>query len=201
MSKKKKNNQEFDKELTDMVDSIGRMMGSGFGFLSSVFDDIYKDPRDNDVYELGHGLSLVVDKEIKDNTSRYSHLYKDGKRISDTIFRLGGMSYGFQGKPFTQLIVYLDYPKNTWGNHCIINKNGEITLMQTKSLDHLYYKRGVIASMGGIYYNVETGVAIVKGGSSIESEHFLFVENSYYSEYEKGVWKIEYETGKYEIFK
>lgn len=193
--KKNKKDLKLENDVKNLLDTLSMAMK-----VSVVFDEIFKDPRDEDVFELGHGLSLVVDKEIKNNTSRFSHLYKDGKRISNTIFRLGGMSYGFKGKPFTQLIVCPNYPKDTWGDHCIINKNGEITLIQKKSMDSLYYWKGVIGSMGGTYYNVETGVPIVKGSAKVTSENYLFVENSYNNEYAKGVWKIEYETGKYEIF-
>lgn len=197
---KKKNNKEFEEEMNQMMDGLSTIMRGGYGIFNNIFNAVIKDPRDNNVYELGHGLSLVVDQTIESNTSRYSHLFKDGMRISDTYFRLGGLSYGFEKKPYAQLIVYKDYPNETWGDHCIIDATGKIVLTQQKSFESLYYWKGVIASMGGTYYNLQTGLPIVKGSTTIKSERFLFIENNYGTDYAHGVWKIEYETGNFEIF-
>lgn len=198
MSKKKDN--EFDKETNEMIGGIGAIFGYSYTLLNNIMNHVTKDPRDNDVYELGNGLSLVVDHTLERNTSRYSHLCRDGKRITDTYFRLGGMSHGFDGKPYAQLIVYNNYPKETWGDHCIIDATGKIVMTQKKSFESLYYSKGVIASMGGTYYNLLTGLPIVNGSSTVKSKNFFFVENNYGTDYAHGVWKIEYETGKIEIF-
>jgi hypothetical protein len=69
------------------------------------------------------------------------------------------------------------------------------------SFDSLYYIRGEIATMKGIYYNLKTGQPIVKGDSTVKSKYYLFVENTYNKDYELGVYKIDYETGEFEIFK
>lgn len=166
-----------------------------------IFNDAFtgklpKDPLERGI--LGQGLYLVPLK-IKDNKLDYSYLYKDGKKISKYIFRIGGMCNGFKKGNYCNLIQY-DNIKTSFGNHCIIDTNGKIMLMCENILDYPYYLRGVIASTKDVYYNLLTQQPIVKGSHSINSEKYLFVENNYNKEYKKGVYKIDYETGNFEIF-
>jgi hypothetical protein len=165
------------------------------------------DPRDADSFHLGHDLYLVVDETIEDNRLRYGKIHKDGKPISDMLFRLGGLGSGFNGKPYTGLISYPNFPEETWGFHCIIDSNGKIVLTQDKDnrLDYPYYLKGVIALWKDKYINLLTGQVITKGSKSLESEQYFFVECSPYSwekePFEKGVYKIDKATGEYEIIK
>jgi hypothetical protein len=157
------------------------------------------DERDNDEYQLGHGLSLVLDKSIKDNKLRYCRLVKDGVQISDNYYRLGGLDSGFNGKPYASIILYKKVNAEAVGTHVIIDANGKVVL-EGKGLNYPYYFAGVIGQMDRVYYNLLTGKAIVKGSTAVESESYYFVENKYNDEYPKGVYKITKATGEYEIF-
>lgn len=199
-----KNKAKRKNELIDILNIISAPMYSG-GEVLKIFYDVMKDERDVNKYHLGHGLYLLFDSSLENNTSRYSHLVReDNTRISETYFRLGGLSYGFKGKPYCQLIVYPEYPKGTWGLHCIIDKNGKIVLQSDSDFDSsLYYHDGVIASKKDKIYNLLTGEVIVTGDIKIKSTEFYFVEHNYDYEnkYQLGVYKINKNTGEYEIFK
>jgi hypothetical protein len=146
---------------------------------------------------LGKDIYLVPLKIRNDkNVNKYGHLYKNGIKLNNKIFRVGGMSSGFKEKENYCNLIYYDKIKS-FGNHCIINTDGEIVLMAANTLRDPYFLKGCIATMDKIYYNLITRKPIVKGYNSINSEKYLFVEN----QYEIGVYKIEYETGEYEIFK
>lgn len=109
------------------------------------------------------------------------------------------MCNGFNKRNYCNLIQY-DTIKS-FGNHCIIDTNGKIVLISSKnSLDYPYYLKGCIAIMKETYYNLLTQQIITKGSHTINSDKYLFVENHYFNDYKKGVYKIEYETGNYEIF-
>ena len=162
------------------------------------------DPVDHDVVNIGHQITLITDKSIENNISRYSHLYKDGVKISNTYFRLGGFDTGFNNKLYASLIHYPNYPidKECWGNHCIIDSNGKIVLEAEKFDSSLYYLDGVIAKKRDIYINLLTGEPIVKSYStSLKSKEFIFVEcNDYEDKFKKGIYKINKNTGEFEIF-
>lgn len=163
---------------------------------------ISKDPTDQDIINLGHGITLVTDKNIERNTSRYAHLFKDGVKLYDKYFRLGGFDFGFDKKPYASILVYHDYPNETWGNHCIIDSNGKIVLEADKFDSSLYYLGGVIAKKKDTLINLLTGEAIVKSHStSLDSKEFMFVKcNDYENKFKKGIYKIKYATGEFEIF-
>ncbi len=156
----------------------------------------FLEPDEND---LGQNFKLVSDNSMLDNRNNYSHLYKNGVKISDTLFRRGGMSKGFDETEYCMLIAYHNLQKSTIGNHCIIDLNGDIVL-EASELKYPYHLKGVIAVLDEKYYNLKTKEIITKGYNTIKSESYIFVENQYNSEYEKGVYKIEYSTGNFEIF-
>ena len=173
-----------------------------YGSMFKTIFGLFEEPRKVDQTFIGEGLQLIPDPEIKGNRDNYCYLYKDGVKISDVLFRKGGLFTPFgKDKKYCLLIAYHDYKKDTLGNSCIINNEGTIVLQSESSFDHLSYLKGEIATMKGIYYNLKTGEPIVRGSSTVRSKYYLFVENSYNKDYETGVYKIDYETGEYEIFK
>ena len=183
--------------------AIMNLMANPRGLMDMMLGtEIFKDATDQDVVNLGHGITLVTDNSIERNTSRYSHLFKDGIQISDKIFRLGGLDYGFNKKPYASIIVYHDYPKDTWGNNCIIDSNGKIVLEAEKFDSSFYYLDGVIAKKKDTIINLLTGEAIVKShSSSLKSKEFMFVEcNDYENKFKKGIYKINFTSGEFEIF-
>ena len=167
---------------------------------------------------IGRGLSLKlahdINEEQRGSTNDYCYLYKDGKKISEVVFRRGGIFKPFTEKnPYCQLIQYPDIHIDGGcykSFHCIIDMDGSIVLSDEKeySSSHVSYIGGVLAYSGGndsSVINLLNGEAIVKSGysSGLKSESFMFVENAIEGKVQnvRAVWKIEYATGNYYIFK
>lgn len=181
---------------------------------SSTFGIDMTNPIDKGI--LGHDMILKL-LDIKNNRNKYGLLYRNDIQLSDHIFRVGGMSSGFNGKPYTMLIDYgvitskLKDCNNikSSGYHCIIDVNGVIVLRDKEQfMSSLYYLEGCIAKDKEFYYNLKTGNIITRGNANIKSKDFLFVEHTYsfYSKedgdkYPIGVYKIDWNTGEYEYFK
>jgi hypothetical protein len=203
-----KRSRRYDDSFNDieaLAFGLSLMSNGRSGTISILSSEVFKDPTDKDIVNLGHGITLVTDKSIEHNTSRYSHLFKDGIKINDSYFRLGGLESGFHNKPYTSLIHYPGYPidKECWGNHCIIDSNGKIILEAEKFDNSFYYLDGVIAKRKERFVNLVTGKDIVRSYSNyLKSADFYFVEcNDYNKEFEHGIYKINFRTGEYEIFK
>lgn len=186
----------------------------GMGDMFRILLGATAEPQDTG--SLGEGCRLV---RIDDgNKMQYSHLYKEEVKISDMVFRKGGLGGKFDSG-YCCLLSYPDYKKDGkdtsgWGNWCIVDTDGSIVI-EVGQFGHLYHSKGVIASValkldGCQYdskyqYNLKTKTVICPDGSSVDSSKFLFVRTSYLSDDQKkyfkpGVYKIEYATGEYEIF-
>lgn len=201
--------------FAEMLSVYGNLLG---GMTQTKYDE-------ND---LGKGMRLVsifeVMPELLENkgmmkelgsTTDYSFLFKDGVKVSDKVFRKGGMSNGYKNGDYTNLIVYHNFfdrtvkteYSRTYSTHCLVDLTGRIVLEGTGLNKHPYYIRGVIASMGNGYYNLRTSEMIIMGDSSVQSKEYLFVQKKYdfdwYGGKEKalGVYKICFETGEVEHFK
>jgi hypothetical protein len=132
----------------------------------------------------------------------YGFLYKNDKQISEEIFRAGGMCSGFKGE-YCSLIQYdIERHGFSYGDHVIVNREGKIALRGGSIGQHPYLLKGCIAIMNKNYYNLKTGKIIVEENCDhCKSETFLFVENKFNKNYEKGVYQIFWETGEFQIFK
>jgi hypothetical protein len=92
----------------------------------------------NDGFELRPIEMLAEGGQIVlDNREKYSHLYHNGVRIGNEIFRKGGMSNGFKDG-YASLIHYTKREEHTekkhgfdFGTHVIINRAGKIVLSGT----------------------------------------------------------------------
>lgn len=199
--------------LKTFVNITNGMMIGGSNYLKEIIGfSLFDEPKPpqplkkGDHEDLGNGFSL----EIFDDThhSDYGYLCKDGKKISDEIFRVGGCCDGFKDE-FCQLIVYERIKKTksnsgyTFGDHCIVNEEGKIVLRCKSMMDSIYHLKGVVASMGHSYYNLKTGEMILSGGwnddgyineNTMSSENFIFLEG--HLKNKNVVYQIEYETGK-----
>jgi hypothetical protein len=177
---------------------------------SSILSSIYESRSDNSgPYEnLGNGYELrpieIKDKEgsVIPNRDKYSHLYHNGLKISDEIFRKGGTGGDFKDD-YCQLIHYtrereheLGKPGFNIGNHVIINSLGEICLSGGKNFEYPSHCGGNIGRIKDSYYNLITGEEIITCSSSskISGKNFIIVEHCY-SWYNKslplGIYKID----------
>lgn len=134
---------------------------------------------------------------------KYSYLYRGNEKVTDLIYREGGLSSEFKGD-YCRIILY-DDPQKSFndciGTHVIINKSGDVVLRSESALSYPYIVGGCIASYEDTIYNLKTKSVIVKGRNSrLKCESFIFVENSYNDDFKKGVYKINLETGDFEVF-
>ena len=188
------------------------------------FGSIFKMPVNPlDLGVLGKDLYLI-DIDLKDPYDcklHYGNLYKkvetgeahvingielQFKKVSNDIFRVGGMCSGFKNNDYCALIYYnhISTKNNSClGNHCVIDTKGKIAFKADSAIEYPYYKKGCIIKYRDYYINLKTGLPNVNSSyhQSIESENYLFVESSgYNNEFPKGVYKIEYNTGNFEVF-
>ena len=109
------------------------------------------------VHHIGHGLVLIPTNDVKDITSLtdYCYLYKDDEKISDTLFRKGGLFRGFKDDNYCQLISYkLNGKKLSGGQQCIIDINGNVILMAPEFSVSFYFLGGCIATLDKKIYNL-----------------------------------------------
>lgn len=202
---------DFDEPM-DTIAMMNMLFGQGIGITNRQLTPEELEAQRIRRLSIGQGILMVPTKDfekVKDMGSYkdFCYLYKDGVKLSEIPFRQGGLFSGFGDNKYTNIIAYPELVKRkySYGNHVIINTKGEIVLESPFHFDNPYYHKGVIASIKGTYYNLETKEAIVYGNATVHSENFLFVENKYNfgggEKYDIGVYKIEYATGKYEIFK
>jgi len=134
---------------------------------------------------------------------KYSHLYKDGVKVSDDIFRKGGLCHGFE-EGCCSLIHYVrtKEPKRndagfSFGVHVIVNTEGKVCL-GNDGLDNPYHIGGNVGSDGNYYYNLLTGEAICYKPSSV----IIGVENIYLeSRYNFDYYEVKIPFGVYKLNK
>lgn len=174
------------------------------GGVTSLFGGIERDEEAEAVAfkKLGDGFELRP-LDIKNNKNKYSHLYKDGVKVSDEVFRRGGSVGGFRDG-YCYLIHYTPqkdkkkYPEG-FGNSTsvLINESGKIVLKQ-EGLDYPSHIGGNVGLVKHAYYNLLTGEAIMpKSNTSIRGSNFLIVEHRYSWDYIKKV--IDIPLGVYSI--
>jgi len=161
-------------------------------------------------------ISPEYAKKWNEHCSDFVNIYKDGVKISDTLYRVGGIGGSFKDG-YIMLLKYIeafyskdimkmcgkDAPKNNRhldGNWCILNEDGEEKVNFFKSIDSAYLQGGVIYSNKGKYYNIETGELYCYANTSMSTENYLFLHNGYDNDKSKrGVLKIDKKTGEFEL--
>lgn len=202
----------MDKETKQMLDVIELASKMAFnGDLYNIFGGLVKEPKPANLYEsLNDGFELrpieLSEKEsenLRIVDSKYSHLYKDGVKVSDDIFRKGGICHGFK-EGYCNLILYTrtNEPKKndsgfSFGTHVIVNTEGKICL-SGKSLDTPYHTGGNVGSVGDYYYNLLTGEKICYRPSSvIMGVECLYLEHRYNFDY----YEVKIPVGVYKLNK
>jgi len=176
----------------------------GLGMSSALFGVTERDEEAEAIAfrKLGNGFELRP-LDIENNKHEYSHLYKDGVKVSDEVFRRGGYGGDFKDG-YCYLIHYTPqkdkkkYPEG-FGNSTsvLVNESGKIVLKQ-KELDYPSHIGGNVGLVKEAYYNLLTGEAIMpKADTSIRGSNFLIVEHRYSWDYIKKV--IDIPVGVYSI--
>jgi len=176
------------------------------------------DPNNRNFIDLGLGYTLEP-LDFDDNRNKYSYLYMSGQKISDMIFRKGGLGGTFIDG-YCSLISYPNFKlkegsdqESEFGTHCIVNLKGDIAMSEEDRFSHdLYHIKGLVAKKKDSYYNLVTSEIIVLASSNsrVETDEFIWVEHKYDFDYytangEKkfpmGVYKINCYTGDVEFYK
>ncbi len=146
-------------------------------------------------------------------------LSRNGQPIRDTLYRLGGMTSPKDIKNDYFLLIkhvedhYSDditkvkkdkpHLKSTW---VIMDKHGNERVEFGQFKSPYLVKDSVLYSIESKYYNIETGEYYCHSSGTMESDEFLFIDNSYAAIYDKdktkcGIMKINKKDGTYELFK
>jgi hypothetical protein len=197
------------KKMLDVMTLASQMAFNGD--LYNIFGGLTKEPKPVNPYEsLNDGFELrpieLSNKESENSRiveMKYSHLYKDGVKVSDEIFRKGGLCHGFKDG-YCVLIRYArtNEPKKndngfSFGKSVIVNTEGKICLTMI-GLDWPYHTGGNVASMGNYYYNLLTGEKICYRPSSvIVGEECLYLDNRYNFDY----YEVKLPVGVYKLNK
>lgn len=197
------------KQMLDVMTLASEMISNGG--LYSIFGGLTREPKTVNPYQsLNDGFELrpiKLSKKKFENSrvveSKYSHLYKDGVKVSDDIFRKGGLCSGFK-EGYCGLIHYTrtKQSKNndsgfSFGDSVIINTEGKICL-EGKGLDYPYHSGGNVGSVGNYYYNLLTGEKICYRPSSvITGVECLYLEHRYNFDY----YEVKIPVGVYKLNK
>jgi len=161
----------------------------------------------NDGYELRPFELKDKEGDIIKNQAKYSHLYHNGLRVNDLIFRQGGISNGFKDG-YCSLIHYTKEKGQredgfSFGTHVIINRLGEIVLAGTGIASYPSHCGGNVGKLNDTYYNLMTGEKIFNArcsSGSITSKNYIIVEHRY-DWYDKslplGVYMLNNQTCEY----
>ena len=212
LKKNLNNNIIMDKETKQMLDVMTLASEMAFnGNLYSIFGGLTKESKPVNPYQsLNDGFELrpiKLSKKESENSrivdSKYSHLYKDGVKVSNEIFRKGGICSGFKDG-YCSLIQYTrtkEPEKNdsvfSFGTHVIVNSSGKICLTGMR-LDHPYHTGGNLGSVGDYYYNLLTGEKVChKISSVIVGKEYLYLDNRYNFDY----YEVKIPVGVYKLNK
>lgn len=200
----------MDKETKQLLDVMTLISETTFGAFYNSFSGLPREPKKVNPYQdLNDGFELrpikLLKKESENSRTvgmKYSHLYKDGVKISNKIFRRGGLCSGFK-EGYCELILYTrtKEPRNdagfSFGVHVIVNTEGKVCL-GGKSLDSPHHSGGNIGSVGNYYYNLLTGEKICYRPSSvITGVECLYLDNRYNFDY----YEVKLPVGVYKLNK
>jgi len=149
--------------------------------------------------KLSDAISLV---QIDTDNHRidYRYIYKNGKRIRKTPYRVGGFGGNYRDG-YVSLLKYTHAQAKKgsgWGTWVLIDENGKEVYSASGPFEKLYHLGGIIAASDQKYYNIKTNELICQGYSSINSKNHLFVRN--YIEGVESVYHINIHTGEVNIF-
>lgn len=195
-------------------DKLSAFNSSLMGYLISIGEtpvSILEEESKKNEKILGSGYSLrsieLTEEESKSrhiSSMKYSHLYHNGLKISDSIFRSGGSCVGFK-EGYCELIYYTRISKKknpegfSSGDHVIVNHLGEIVLRNEGSY-YPYHIGGHIGALRDFLYDLRTGEKIAPYPSgSIKGKNHLIINHQYSfhnKEFPLGVYMINLQTAE-----
>lgn len=207
-----KSNKQSDP--MEVLAAFTRLMGTpGFDrfFGGMPFEEKEKYPHER----LGEGYEL---REIEilaegghfvvENREKYSHLYHNGLKVSDEVFRKGGTGGKFKDG-YCSLIHYTQKKPHTeknhgfdFGTHVIIDKLGEVKLKGSGISSYPNHIGGHLGSLGNYIYDLRSGEAIaVKSSKTVDGANCIIVEHRYdwYDKEAKlplGIYRIDFWTAE-----
>lgn len=156
----------------------------------------YVEPEE---FDLGYDLKLVLIPNTDSDKKFY--LYKNGEKISDEFFRIGGLGGKFRDNYCSLLIVENRKLQSTQDYlkifEAIIDTNGKV-VFKADHFTSLYHLGGLIASYKNKLFNLKTGEEICENNnSSISSADSIFLKNYKTT----GVMQIFKHTGEIVFYK
>ncbi|MCK9429828.1 MAG: hypothetical protein M0R17_07470 [Candidatus Omnitrophica bacterium] len=162
--------------------------------------------------ELRHvDLDPNYSKKWNNNLNDFIQLYKDGKKISNTLYRIGGMGGNWKDG-YMVLLKHLQacYPDSITKNKkaklhleslwCIIDQMG-VEKVECENLNELYHDGGLIYNIDRNYYNIETKERYGFSFHRLTSTNFIFLDKQYDEDASKrGILKINIHDGTTELF-
>ena len=118
----------------------------------------------------------------------FCHLYKNGKKVSNTLYRIGGHGVNLKDSYFLilkhveshyddDITTDKKLKRHLAAHWCIIDNNGDEKVVFEKFASP-YLCGGQIYTLKNKYYNIETGYLYCSSYTFIKSEKFLFLEKS-----------------------
>ena len=163
-------------------------------------------------------------KKWRVNQTDFVNLYKNGVKLNDTLYRVGGFGFNPKDKYFMilkQVESFYDKsimdsskdfnkkqgtkfdsnPRHLANCACIIDNDGVEKKVFAQS-DSPYLIGGCVYSIGDKYYNIETDEYYCTSYSRMKSKDFIFLNNEYDKDKTKrGILRIDKLTGETKLFK
>lgn len=211
--KNNKENLDFQNPMQVLEAFTQIIATSGF---ESFFGGMPKTEKEKSPYEnLGDGYELRPieilaegGQFVLENRDNYSHLYHNGLKVSDEVFRKGGLGGKFKDG-YCSLIHYTKKQEHTekrhgfdFGIHVIIDGLGDIKLNGSGISSYPHHIGGHLASLDSYIYDLRTCKAIApKSSTVINGANCIIIEHRYdwYDKEAKlplGVYKIDFQTAE-----
>lgn len=193
--------------FTQMVTTPG--FETFFGGMPRTENEKYPYEKLGNGYELRPIEILVEDGQtIVENRDNYSHLYHNELKVSNEVFRKGGMGGKFKDG-YCSLIHYTQKQPHTeknhgfdFGIHVIIDHLGNIKMKGGGISSYPRHIGGHLASLDNYIYDLRIGEAIApKSSTMLTGSNCVIIEHRY-SWYNKevelplGIYRIDFQTAE-----
>ena len=139
--------------------------------------------------------------EYIENSNKYGNLYKNGIKLSDEVFRIGGFGGSFKNELYCSVIHYKktnpkivksEHDLFDSGKHCLINDQGQIVMHCDYNY---YYLGGNVVYHNSKYISVLTNKEFFNSSSNnIIGKNYIIVSHTYnfgQNNIPVGIYKID----------